>query len=100
MRSNKKFKAVYEKEMKKLLDRVGYTRSKAKYGKSKGPDFPDYSVGDHRLKYKSGNCFAPTTGKKQLPPDAKQFPVGNSHKQGPMLIIGTDDLQYMGGKKT
>lgn len=48
-----------------------------------------------------GNGFAPTSGKKELPADAKQFPVGHLHKQGLTLITSTkpEDLQYYGGKK-
>ena len=50
------------------------------------------------------NRFTQTMGKKELPPDANKFPVGNSHKQGTVLItpgmIESGQLQYMGGKKT
>ena len=50
------------------------------------------------------NRVTPRIGKKELPADAHQFPVGNSHKQGPMLItpgmIAGGELQYMGGKKS
>lgn len=93
-------KKVVSKEMQRLLNRVGYTRAKQRYGRSARPGFPDLSTDDHRDRYKSGNCFAPTPGKRSVPADAKQFPVGMSHKQGPMLITRSDDLAYMGGKKS
>ena len=50
------------------------------------------------------NRFTTTLGKKERHPDAHQFPVGNSHKQGPMLItpgmIAGGELRHLGGKKT
>ena len=53
---------------------------------------------------KLGNGFAPIKGKKSLPKDAKNFPVGNSHKQGTQLVtegmIKNGELAFMGGKKT
>jgi hypothetical protein len=61
---------------------------------------PDLKSG--RSLYPSlGNGFAPVRGKKQLPADAKQFPIGHLHKQGLTLITSTkpEDLQYYGGKK-
>jgi hypothetical protein len=46
--------------------------------------------------------FAPTMGKRELPRGAKQFPVGNNHKQGTELITEgmSQHLQFLGGKKT
>lgn len=46
------------------------------------------------------NSFAMVPGKKELPPDAKQFPVGHNHKQGLELITPGTDLRWMGGRKT
>lgn len=48
------------------------------------------------------NLFGPTP-KRELPEDAKKFPVGNSHKQGLQLLTPgalKEDLQWMGGKKS
>lgn len=46
--------------------------------------------------------FGPTPAKVQ-PEGAKQFPVGNSHKQGPQLLTPDavkNDLKWMSGAKT
>lgn len=85
------------KARKKLLAQVGYTRMVERGLKSIRPDFPDLSVEvRHPTSDRVGNGFA----KPPLPEDAKQFPVGVSHKQGPMLITSTDRLEDMGGRKT
>jgi hypothetical protein len=49
-----------------------------------------------------GCGFSRILGRKTLPPDAKQFPIGNSHKQGPMLVSPgmLSDLEHLSGKKT
>ncbi len=62
--------------------------------------FPDLSVEQRTAPCGCG--FAATPRKKNLPKDARQFPVGNSHKQGPELITPgmMSQLEYLGGKKT
>ncbi|MEJ6846812.1 hypothetical protein V3589_11405 [Sinorhizobium fredii] len=87
------------RELQKTLERSGYCKLKAKHKKSLRPAFPDYSTNDHRERYPSVGGFGPLPGPQALPPDAKRFPVGISHKQGPMLITAADDLAYVGGKK-
>ena len=64
--------------------------------------FPDLSV-----EQKTASCgcgFAKVSGKRFLPADAKQFSIGQSHKQGPQLItegmIRNGELQFLGGRKT
>lgn len=73
--------------------------------KARRPDWPDFygrvpaspctnGFGDR------GVCVTPA---KEQPHDAKQFPVGNSHKQGPQLLTPDaikTDLAWMSGKKT
>lgn len=90
------------RQLERTLEKSGYNKLKAVHGKSKRPDFPDLSVGDHRQRYPSsngvGNGLAKPTAASH--PDAKQFPVGHSHKQGLELITNPADLPYMGGKKT
>lgn len=84
-------------DVEKTLRRTGYYRSREKYGLPDGVSMPDLSV--------VSNCsptsdrFFPTSPKRFLPADAKQFAVGTSHKQGPMLITKFDNLADMGGKK-
>jgi len=80
----------------KLLRQVGYTRMKERGLKSTRPDFPDLSVEvRHPTSDTVGNGFA----KPPLPEDAKQFPVGHSHKQGLELVL-PGELEWMGGKRT
>lgn len=80
---------------KKLLKQVGYTRMVERGLKSVGPGFPDLSVEvRHPTSDTVGNGFA----KKPLHEDAKQFPVGHSHKQGLELVL-PGELEWMGGKK-
>lgn len=86
------------KARKRLLARVGYTRMVERGLVSQRPAFPDLSV-EVRVAPTSdevGNGYA----RPSLPPDARQFPVGVSHKQGPMLITAIDRLEDMGGRKT
>lgn len=59
---------------------------------------PDLSVEQRTAP--CGNRFGKTTGKKELPPDAKIFPVGHSHKQGLQLITPGTHLPDMGGRKS
>ena len=83
--------------MQKTLISTGFVRLK-KEKRTLLAKFPDLSFENKAPPCRNG--FAKAGFVKPIPPDAKQFPVGNSHKQGPMLITSFDDLQYMGGKKT
>lgn len=79
----------------KLLKQVGYTRMKERGLRVQRPDFPDLSVEvRHPTSDRVGNGFA----KPPLPTDAKQFPVGHSHKQGLELVL-PGEAEWMGGKK-
>tara|TARA_B100001146_G_C15896328_1_gene312543 strand:+ start:177 stop:509 length:333 start_codon:yes stop_codon:yes gene_type:complete len=87
------------KQLEKTLVKTGYRRLQAVHGKPNHYTFPDLSV--EKTSYPSmGDGFARMPGKKSLPVGAKHFPVGNSHKQGNMLITGADRLEDMGGRKT
>ena len=91
--------AKAKRELDNVLNRSGFNRIKAKYGKAKAIEFPDYKA--DLTNYESlGNGFGKPTPKKQLHPDAKQFPVGNSHKQGLELIYSKEYVSQMNGKKT
>lgn len=82
---------------KKLLKKIGYTRMVERGLRSSRPEFPDLSVDTERLAPTSdrvGNGFA----KPPLPEDARQFPVGHSHKQGLELVL-PGEIEWMGGKK-
>ena len=50
-----------------------------------------------------GNQFAKVVGKRPPITGAKNYPVGNTHKSGPMLVtpgmIDNDELRFLGGKK-
>lgn len=86
-------------DVEKTLRQTGYYRSLEKYGQAVSVvRMPDLSF-DNKCSPTSDRFF-PTTGRRSLPADAKQFPVGQSHKQGPMLIIKTDNLADMAGRKT
>jgi hypothetical protein len=90
--------AEERRKTEKLLHKLGFFEAKRKYGKVRPIQLPDLTV-QHNVaptSDKIGNGFA----RPPLPADAKVFPVGQSHKQGPMLIGSFDDLTYMGGKKT
>jgi hypothetical protein len=82
-----------------VLEQCGYSRLKAKHGKSKRPDFPNLKV---ESRYSTsdvvGNGFKTRSGAQH--PDAKNFPVQTPHKQGPMLFTRADDARYAGGKKS
>ena len=93
-------KKFIKEQRETMLAKCGYNALKEKHGKSKGVAFPDYTVeSKHPLSNK-----IPINGLKNKSgahhPDAKQFPVGNDHKSGLRLIVATDDLKFMAGKKT
>lgn len=89
-----------DKKTEKLLKKVGYFKIKAKYGDVDiSHPFPNLQIGNHRKKYPSSQGISKTPGKKQLPVDAKQFPIGYTHKSGLQLVTQFDDLKYMSGKK-
>ena len=93
-------KKYVKEQREQMLAAVGYDALKAKHGKSKRPDIPNYKVKENAplsnrvspngMKVKSGAHH----------PDAIQFPVGNSHKQGLELIYSTKYASQMNGKKT
>lgn len=95
-KARKKYLADQRQQMR---DVFGYTKLKEAGLRSTRPEFPDLREGLDRgvpCSNTVGNGFA----KPPLPPDAKQFPVGVSHKQGYQLITAADDLKDMGGRKT
>jgi len=63
---------------------------------------PDLSVEQRTAP--CSNRFAPTLGKKQPIEGVKQFPIGNNHKSGTMLVtegmVKNNELQYLSGRKT
>lgn len=86
-------------QTRQLLERVGYYGMVRRHGHTR-PDFTPPPVRPHdppRL----GDGFGPTPPKRPpLPEDAKQFPIGNSHKQGLELITpGSNPADYNGAKK-
>jgi hypothetical protein len=88
-----------KRELDKTLNRTGYNDLKAKHGKVSVVEIPNYKVeSKHALSNTVGNGLRIRTGAHH--PDAKQFPIGNDHKSGYRLIVATDDLKYMAGKKT
>lgn len=99
---NKKLasKQYIQEERKKLLDSVGYTDLKKKYGKSRRPEFPNYKIdSQYSLSNKvDENGLRKPRGAEH--PDAIEFPVGNSHKQGLELIYSRNFAKDMNGKKT
>jgi hypothetical protein len=90
---------IAKAKVEKTLKATGYYLSKSKHGDVNPNKFPDLTVTKSRHP-SLGDGFDRTTGKKSLPEGAKHFPIGNSHKQGPMLITGADRMEDMGGKKT
>ena len=74
-------------------------RLQAKHGndRSLAREFPDLKVEQRTSPCLNG--MRGTTARRVRPLDAKQFPVGHSHKQGLELITPGMDLQWMGGKK-
>ena len=82
---------------KALRDEFGYTKLAEAGIKSKRPEFPNLKV-ESRASPTTA-LFGPTPAPKPLPPDAKQFPIGHSHKQGYELMLPSE-VQYLNGKKT
>ena len=92
-------KKFIKEEREKMLAKVGYDVLKKKHGKVKAIPFPDYKVKENAP---LSNRVSPNGTKVKSGahhPDAIQFPVGNDHKSGLRLIVRTDDLQFMAGKK-
>lgn len=99
--TRQQIKEKARQELERVLDRTGYYALKAKHGRVKINRFTDLKVDNSHLPRLSdtiGNGFVVRTGAKH--PDAKQFPIGNDHKSGVRLIIATDDLKFMSGRKT
>jgi hypothetical protein len=92
--------AKAKRELDKTLKRTGFFEIQAKHKGNKGIKLPDYKVEQNVAPTSDAitNGFKVVTGAHH--PDAFQFPVGNDHKSGYRLIIATDDLKYMAGKKT
>lgn len=81
---------------RRLLDRVGYTALVRRYGHVR-PDYTPPRTPDTRHQ---GGFGLPAPPRPPLPADARQFPVGNSHKQGLELITpGSNPADYNGAKK-
>lgn len=88
-----------KRELDKTLNRTGYNDLKAKHGKVSVVEIPNYKVeSKHALSNTVGNGLRIRTGAHH--PDAKQFPVGNSHKQGLELVYSKEYVSQMNGKKT
>jgi hypothetical protein len=87
--------------MQETLERTGVTKLRAQGRRGERPDFPDLSVEQRTAPCSNG--FGKTTGKRELPPDAQEFTVINSHKQGYMVGTPFDfkhGREFTGGKKT
>lgn len=84
----------------RLLRSTGYYASLQRHGRGYKVPFPDLSTPGPRHP-SLGSGFGLTSPPRQpLPPDARQFPVGNSHKQGLELITpGSRVSDYNGAKK-
>lgn len=96
-----KILATAKKQLEKTLLKTGYIAIKSKYGKVEIDRFPDLKVDNSHLPKLSngiGNGYKVHTGANH--PDAKQFPIGNSHKQGYELIYSKEYATQMNGKKT
>lgn len=92
-------KIAWTKFREEILKKSGYTKLKAKHGKSARPEIPDYKVESPApLSNKVANGFVQRTGAQHK--DAKKFPVYEAHKSNPVLMIRTDDSKFAGGKKT
>ena len=90
--------AKAKKELEKTLNKTRFHEIKAKHKNNRGIEFPNLKVHSKiPLSDKIGNGLMVRTGAHH--PDAKQFPVGNSHKQSLELIYSKDYVQYMNGKK-
>lgn len=90
-------------ETTRLLRRLGYFASLARHGRGdpkKLRPLPDLSTPGPMHPSLGTGFGVPTPRRKPLPEDAKQFPVGNSHKQGLELITpGSKISDYNGAKK-
>lgn len=92
-------KKAWTQFREEILKKSGYTKLKAKHGKSARPEIPSYKVESPApLSNKVANGFVQKTGAQHK--DAKKFPVGNSHKQGLELIYSEKYASQMNGKKT
>jgi hypothetical protein len=82
------------KKRKKEIERL-----RTKYGKDRSlaRAFPNLKVEQQVAPCTNG--MRGSTARRVQPSGAKQFPVGNCHKQGLELITPGTDLQWMGGKK-
>ena len=95
----KKSKEAWKSFREGILKEVGYNKLKAKHGKSERPSMPDLKIDNPvPLSNKVANGFVKKTGANHK--DAKNFPVGNSHKQGLELIYSEVYASQMNGKKT
>lgn len=87
-----------------MLEKSGYNRLKAKHPRFKIDRFPDLSVEQRTAPTSDlSGARGGSTAKRQMPHDAKRFPVGNLHKQGPVLMSPDaikNDLQWYSGKKS
>lgn len=90
-------KAKQRAQEKAIRDEFGYTALHEAGKRSQRPEFPNLKV--PQPKASTTALFGPTPAPRPLPPDAKQFPVGNSHKQGLELILPSEK-EWMGGKKS
>ena len=96
MALTRKQREASAKALARTLEKTGYNKLVGRHGKKWRPPFPDLKV--EQRTPPCGNGFGPVPGRQQLPADAKQFPVGNFHKQGSQLV-STADLEWAGGKK-
>ena len=89
-----------DEETPRHLRRLGYFASLKRHGRGRiRAPFPDLSVPPRHVPDLS-TFRNPTPKRHPLPPDAKQFPVGNSHKQGLELITPkSNPADYNGAKK-
>jgi hypothetical protein len=90
---------------KKRLAEIEFLRDKYGRGKSrKSPIVAPSLKVDQRGVSPCTNLFGNgRSPKRDLPPDAIEFPIGNCHKSGLQLItpgqIANGELKYLGGKK-
>lgn len=90
-----------KKALDRVLEKSGYNRLKVKHPQLRLNRMPDLSTPSNAPPTSDlSGARGGSTAKRQLPPDAKQFPVGHSHKQGLELITPGSDPQWYGGKKT
>lgn len=83
-------------ETRRLLERVGYFTLVKKHGHTR----PDFTPPPSTAEIHQGGFGLPAPPRRPLPPDAKRYNVGNSHKQGLELITpGSNPADYNGAKK-